>query len=252
MNCQLFGKLNKASRLIHQRIKEQVEPLWMPNVIFGHGFDHAERVYERAIAMGDAERADLLILGVAAYLMDAGLDLINGRKDHVSRSMVIASEIATQISELAPRKDILLECIQYHEAEIDIPDSVSIESKILHDSDTLDRMGFTGIAMTIEYGNWVRRDFCAFDDPFCLVRKAPEHEACCNTIEYIIYTQKLNGRLVLVESKKTATRKYSETKTFLSHMNAQLEAGIRIDHLTARRILEELCPHNIKITPTSL
>lgn len=224
----------RCPAIVHRQVREMVEHLWVPNAGFGHGFDHAERVYEHAVSMAKAERADVLVVGAAAYLMDAGLNRSSGRRDHVARGSEVARCVVQGIAELAPHCDCIVECIQYHEAESDVPDSVSLEARILHDSDTLDRMGFTGIAMTIAYGEWAGRRFHCTIDPMCNARSPVLDEY---TLDYVIYTQTLDTRLLLPIANSRSARKRTETKTFLDRVRACLSRENLVDHAEARRVL---------------
>jgi HD superfamily phosphodiesterase len=233
----------ETTRLIHKRIKEMVVHLWTPNAVFGHGFDHAERVYDHAVNMAKLEDIEPLAVGAAAYLMDAGLNITRGRSDHVARSIEIASDAIARIPEFAAYRNVVIECIQYHEAETDVPRNISKEAMILHDSDSLDRMGFTGAAMTIAYGEWVKRRFCSSTDPLCKTR-APELENY--TLDYIVYTRTLGSKLLLPRAQREAARKLSETEAFLGKVLARLNQGFVIEHTQARAILSQIFgePHH--------
>lgn len=229
--------MHDATRLIHEQLKESVWHLWAPNVVFGHGFDHAERVYEQVINMATDEDIEPLVVGAAAFLMDVGLNTVSGRSGHVKRSIEIASNLINLIPELSTNRNLVIECIRYHEAESDVPDTVSKETMILHDSDTLDRMGFTGIGMTIEYGIWIERRFNSMTDPFCQKRKPDLNNY---TLDYIVYTNSLSTMLLLMSSQMKAQNKMNETKAYLHEIQKKIRHGIEIEHSQARAILSQL------------
>jgi HD superfamily phosphodiesterase len=228
--------MRDTTKSVHRRIKAMVLPLWTPNAACGHGFDHAERVYSRAVAWAALDGIEPLAVGASAYLMDAGINAM-GRSDHVARGITIAQDVIGRIPEIASCRETVNECIRYHEAETDVPCGVSREALILHDSDTLDRMGFTGVAMTIAYGIWVKRRFSSPTDPLGTTRAL---DLASYTLDYIVYTRTLASRLLLPRAQAEAARKLRETEIFLSEIRTRCNHGLLLDHDHARAILTQV------------
>src|SRR5579864_6230770 len=131
---------------------------WEPNKIHGHGPDHAMRVYAAGLHLAAAEGADPLVVGAGCYFHDAGMRPDIGRTGHIERSLQIASALFEEMPELASVRDLLLTAIRYHEAELESPAPFPIEAVCVRDSDTIDRLGLTGIRMTLQYGVWMGRE----------------------------------------------------------------------------------------------
>jgi uncharacterized protein len=198
-------------RTIHERIWKSVKDLWEPNAIFGHGIDHAHRAYSHGIHIAEREGADPLPVGAACYLMDAGLDLLEGRKDHIKRGLEIARRLLQGIPELHGVKDKIMAAILHHEAEDDPPDDSPIEVIVVRDSDTLDRLGMTGVRMTLTYGVWVSRPLCHPDDPLCNHREPQLNDF---TMDYISYLFSLESRLLTPTARDIGYIKLREMRTF--------------------------------------
>src|SRR5688572_5579039 len=85
----------------HRILWELVQSHWEPNRIFGHGVDHARRTYQIGRRLCDSEEGNFLLVGAACYLMDAGLNVREGRDGHIERSIKIALDLLPQIPELS-------------------------------------------------------------------------------------------------------------------------------------------------------
>lgn len=208
--------------LIHQRVWDLVAAHWRPNAVFGHGPDHAERAYKTALRLAGSTSADPLPVGAACYLMDAGLSLEHGRKDHVSRSLEIAKHVFTAVPELRPVEETVLQAIQYHEAEDKLPDDCSIEVAVVSDSDTLDRLGLTGVRMTLKYGQWIGRQLCHEDDPLCVDRE-PSLDGY--TLDYLRYLTSLGRCIATTPAKELAAAKLREIDAFFGRFENEWSIG---------------------------
>lgn len=197
----------------HQQLWNLVQKYWEPNSIFGHGVDHAYRTYRLGKLICDQEGGDFLIVGAACYLMDSGLNIEQGRHDHKERSFNIAKSIIPFLSELMPYHDVLITCVFYHDADDKFPQKIPKEVKIVRDCDTLDRMGFTGVRMTLKYGEWVRRTLFNTNNPTCL-SKVPELDAY--TLDYIKFLYTLRDWLSTESALKIGKRKVFELECFMN------------------------------------
>lgn len=197
----------------HQQLWNLVQNHWEPNSIFGHGVDHAYRAYRLGNLICDQEGGDFLIVGAACYLMDSGLDVKQGRQGHKERSVNIAKSVIPFVSDLIPCHEIIITSIMYHDADDEFPQETPKEVKIVRDCDTLDRMGFTGIRMTLKYGEWVGRRLYNAKDPTCL-SNAPELDAY--TIDYIKFLYTLRDWLSTESALKIGNRKILELDCFMN------------------------------------
>ena len=196
---------------MHERVLRSVADYWERNAVMGHGIDHANRCYAHALRIARAEGADPLPVGVACYLMDTGLSPDKGRKDHVARSLEIAARVIRTIPELQPAKDLIMTAVLYHDADDFIPTNAAIEVVAVRDSDTLDRLGFTGIRMTLTYGVWMSRRLYDPIDPFCLRRPI---QVDGFTIDYIKHLFSLTNRLITPTAKTLGFIKSDEMSAY--------------------------------------
>lgn len=219
---------------VHQRIWQAVQHYWEPNKIHGHGSDHATRVYSMGIELAAVEEADPLVVGAACYFHDAGMRPDTGRVGHIDRSLEIASALCQWMPELASVRDLLLTAIQYHEAEIPFPAALPIEAACVRDSDTLDRLGFTGIRMTLQYGVWIKRELCHPTDPLCRERE-PDFNGF--TMDYVRYLESLPERLMSPLARSHSQDKQKQHEFYCSEFETQFRQGLMRNHEDALRLV---------------
>jgi len=219
---------------VHERIWQAVCHYWEPNRIHGHGPDHAMRAYSMGLELAAAEGADSLVVGAGCYLMDAGLRPDIGRAGHIDRSLQIATGLCEEIPELASVRDILLTAIRYHEAEDEFPTQPPIEAVCVRDTDTVDRLGFTGIRMTLQYGVWVGRPLCHPTDPLCRER-APDLNGF--SMDYVRYLESLPPCLTTPLARRCAKEKQREREFYCSEFLSYFRQGLMCNHEDALRLV---------------
>ena len=219
---------------VHQRIWQAVCHHWEPNKIHGHGPDHALRVYSMGLELAAAEGADPLIVGAACYIHDAGMRPDVGRTGHIERSLEMASALCEEMPELAGVRDLLLTAIRYHEAEIAFPAPLPIEAVCVRDSDTLDRLGFTGIRMTLQYGVWMGRALCHPTDPLCRER-TPDLSAF--TMDYVRYLESLPERLMTPLARSHSTEKQKQHEFYCRDFLSSFREGRMRNHEDALQLV---------------
>jgi uncharacterized protein len=219
---------------VHQRIWQTVGHYWEPNKIHGHGPDHAVRVYSMGVQLAAAEGADALVVGSGCYIHDAGMRPDVGRIGHIERSLQIASALCEAMPELARVRDLLMTTIRYHEAELECPAPLPMEAICVRDSDTLDRLGFTGIRMTLQYGIWIGRPLCHPIDPLCRER-TPDLNGY--TMDYVCYLESLPRYLVTPLARAKAKEKQEQREGYCSEFLSSLRQGRMRDHEDALRLV---------------
>lgn len=127
-------------------------------ITMSHGFDHTRRVYNLALNIGAAEKANMKILLAASLLHDIGRDLEDHiGADHAEASAYLAEEFLR--TNKFPQEKIkpVLDAIREHRwSSGQAPQT--LEAKILSDADNLDAMGAIGVARTFTYGGRHNRD----------------------------------------------------------------------------------------------
>jgi hypothetical protein len=157
-----------------------------------------------------------------------------GREGHIERSLQIASALCEEMPELAKVRDLLLTTIRYHEAELAFPAPLPIEAVCVRDSDTLDRLGFTGIRMTLQYGVWLGRALCHPTDPLCCER-TPDLNAF--TMDYVRYLESLPQRLMTPFSRSHSEEKQKQREFYCSEFLSSFRQGLMRDHEDALQLV---------------
>jgi uncharacterized protein len=219
---------------VHQRVWGAVGHCWEPNKIHGHGPDHAMRVYSMGLQLAAALGADPLVVGAGCYLHDAGMRPDVGRTGHIERSLQMASALCEEMPELASVRDLLLTTIRYHEAELAFPDPLPREAVCVRDSDTLDRLGFTGIRMTLQYGVWLGRALCHPTDPLCSER-TPDLNGF--TMDYVRYLESLPERLMTPLARGHSKEKHEQREFYCSEFLSSFRQGRMRDHADALQLI---------------
>lgn len=207
---------------IHQRVWQAVRDYWEPNKIHGHGPDHALRVYSMGLKLAAAEGADPVVVGAGCYFHDAGMRPDIGRTGHIERSLQIASALCEEMPELARVRDLLLTTIRYHEAELEYPAALPIEAVCVRDSDTIDRLGLTGIRMTLQYGVWMGRALCHATDPLCHERM-PDLDGF--TMDYVRYLDSLPSFLTTPLARSISKEKQEQQEFYCSEFLSSFRQG---------------------------
>jgi uncharacterized protein len=219
---------------VHQRMWQAISHYWEPNKIHGHGSDHAMRVYAMGLELAAEEGADPLVVGAACYFHDAGMRPDIGRTGHIERSLQIASVLCDEMPELASVRDPLLTAIRYHEAELAFPDPLPIETVCVRDADTLDRLGLTGIRMTLQYGVWMGRTLCHPTDPLCLER-TPDLTGF--TMDYVRYLESLPRLLMTPLARSHSEEKQRQRKFYCDEFQSCFQQGRMRDHEDALQLV---------------
>lgn len=221
---------------VHQRVWQAVSNYWEPNAVHGHGPDHAKRVYALGIQLAEAEGADPLVVGTGCYLHDAGMRPDVGRVGHIERSLRMASALCEEMPDLARVRDLLLTTIRYHEAELPFPVPLPMEAVCVRDSDTLDRLGFTGIRMTLRYGVWMGRALCHPTDPLCGER-TPDLNAF--TMDYVRYSESLPKFLVTSLARCNSEEKQKQRESYCGQFLSYFRQGLMRNHEDALRLVTD-------------
>jgi uncharacterized protein len=136
--------------------------------------------------------------------------------------------------ELASVRDLLLTAIRYHEAEIAFPAPLPMEAVCVRDSDTLDRLGLTGIRMTLQYGIWIGRPLCHPTDPLCFER-TPDLNGF--TMDYVRYLESLPQRLMTPLARSNSKEKQKQHEFYCSEFLSSFRQGCMRDHEDALQLV---------------
>jgi uncharacterized protein len=217
-----------------QKVWQAVCHHWEPNKIHGHAPDHALRVYAKGRQLAAALGADPLIVGAGCYLHDAGMRPDTGRTGHIERSLQMATSLCEEMPELTSARDLLLTTIRYHEAELAFPTPLPVEAVCVRDADTLDRLGFTGIRMTLQYGVWLGRALCHPTDPLCRERKP---DLAGFTMDYVRYLESLPQRLMTPLARGNSQEKQEQREFYCGEFLSHFRQGRMRNHEDALQLV---------------
>lgn len=128
----------------------------------GHDQTHTIRVHELCRIIGEKEKADPLILEVAALLHDIGRGFEG--VDHAEKSAEIADGLLKECKfrpDLVPQVLYAIRMHRFSRGE----EPKTLEAKILQDADRIDISGAIGVAMTFAYGGSKNMELYNKDDP---------------------------------------------------------------------------------------
>lgn len=142
MNCPLTHPLSIDWEAIRNWVQREMTPS-----LNSHGWDHVKRVHGLCLKIGKREKADLLVLSLAALLHDIGRKEEHASKGKICHAQVgarKAEKVLTQFGVTEPIKARVLHCIRSHRFRgKQLPRS--LEARILFDADKLDSIGAVGV-----------------------------------------------------------------------------------------------------------
>jgi uncharacterized protein len=190
---------------------DQARALYQAGGDSTHDFDHVLRVYRLAERIGEAEGANLAVLGTATLLHDiARPDQDAGWvSDHALEGARRARQILVgQPSEFV---DAVAHAIEAHRFRVDRSPQ-TLEARVLYDADKLDAIGAVGIARAFTYGAHQGQRLWAADD-------GVEHTAMR---EFNIKLSKIKGRLFTKAARAIADERHAFMVEFFARMAAEV------------------------------
>ena len=201
-----------------EQIKKDVEAFM--NSKAGHGFDHVERVYQKALDIQAYEGGDKTIIALASLLHDtddykfAGLEqsknLMNAKE--IMKKAFVPLDIQERVCE------IILNMGYSNRLKGIMPKTK--EGQIVSDADMLDAMGALAIVRTLEYG--ISKGALVFDKdnfpnkeltPTQYQQMAKTKEPCIN--HFFDKLLKLKGLLFTPQAQKEGEERHKMMVDFL-------------------------------------
>jgi uncharacterized protein len=128
-------------------VKDKAEKLF-DGAKESHDWEHTLRVYGLCERIGPAEKADMDVLRVAAYLHDIGRadqDSTSGAVCHAEKGAEMAWPIVKKLPLSEEQKTNIIHCIRAHRFRGKCQPETA-EAKVLFDADKLDAIGAVGVA----------------------------------------------------------------------------------------------------------
>ncbi|RZL49930.1 MAG: HD domain-containing protein [Pedobacter sp.] len=180
----------------------------LANAETGHDWFHIERVYKSAKTINQIERADALIVELAALLHDIADSKFNNGDEEIGpkkagdflKSIGVDDDIIVHVQEIIRNLS--------YKASLGVVNFKSKELDIVQDADRLDAIGAIGIARAFTYGGYKNR---VLYDPKIPVNLNMSKEEYKNTTAPTLnhFYEKL---LLLKDLMKTETGKAMATK----------------------------------------
>src|ERR1022692_2391301 len=109
-----------------------------------------------------------------------------------------------------------------------------MEAVCVRDSDTLDRLGFTGIRMTLQYGVWIGRPVCHPTDPLCRER-TPDLNGF--TMDYVRFLESLPQRLMTPLARGKSKEKQEQREFYCGEFLSSFRQGRMRDYKDALQLV---------------
>lgn len=226
--------LNEDNSLINELWK-LVYKYWKPNEVFGHGPNHAIRILEYGKHLAKEEQVDDFIIKLSCLLVDSGLNPIDMRNNHIERSINISKALLVELNLPTHVINKVKEAIKYHSASKAIPSSLTLEARIVRDSDILDRLGYTGIEMTLKYGLYINRKL--YNPKHISFPEKRSLDLNKYTLDYIYFLFTLEKKLSLRRSKEIAKLKIIEIEKYIEKFKNYLSKYKKCTYADAFEIL---------------
>jgi len=198
---------------IHDFVKEQAEKLF-DGARGSHDWEHTLRVFGLCERIGPAEKADMDVLRVAAYLHDigrSGQDSTLGAVCHAEKGAEMAWPIVVNLSLSEDQKTNIIHCIRAHRFRGKCRPETA-EAKVLFDADKLDAIGAVGVARAFLFAGEVG---ARLHNPEQKIEETrPYTREDTGFREYKVKLCKIRDRILTKEGRKLADERHAFMEEF--------------------------------------
>jgi uncharacterized protein len=188
-----------------------------------HAWDHTERVYGLCMHIGRAERADLEVLAIAAYLHDVGRpfeDESKGTICHAEKGAEIAKTLLVNYPLSTEKKSNIVHCIGSHRFRGNNPPE-SLEARTLFDADKLDSIGAIGIGRAFLFAGEVGAKLHNPEADFRNTRPYTEEDTGYR--EFKLKLSKIKDRMLTAEGRRIAKERHAYMQEFFERLQQEWE-----------------------------
>ena len=179
-----------------------------------HDWDHAQRVYNLCMHIGEVEGADMEVLKIAAYLHDVGRpyqDESKGTVCHGEKGAEMARALLEEYPVSDAQKANIIHAIKSHRFR-GASKPETLEAKILFDADKLDAIGAIGIARTFQFAGEVG---AKLHNPSVEPEDTePYTEEDTGYREFKLKLSKIKDRMLTAEGRRMATDRHAFMEMF--------------------------------------
>lgn len=174
-----------------------------------HDWEHTLRVRRLSEAIGRAEGADMMVVGVAACLHDIGRcdeDRANGGVCHAQKGAEMAVPLVENLPLGASRRENILHCIRSHRYRgTNVP--ATLEARVLFDADKIDAIGAIGVARAYLFAGEVGAKLHTPDlDPATATAYSKEDTGYR---EFCVKLVKIKDRMLTNEGRRLAAGRHA-------------------------------------------
>ncbi len=183
-----------------------------------HDCQHIYRVLYQALDIAKSYDVDKDVLIAAALLHDIGREaqFRNPRLDHATVGADMAYDFLKNLGWSDEKAQHIKACIATHRFRAENP-PVSMEAKILYDSDKLDAAGLLGIARTLAYKGIVAEPIYNVDTDGCVLIEDDDTNPSFLQ-EYNFKLKKVYDRFFTEQAKMIAESRRSAAESFYSSL----------------------------------
>jgi uncharacterized protein len=191
-----------------------------------HDWDHTLRVYGLCERIGKAEKADMEVVKIAAYLHDIGRsvqDQSAGKVCHAAEGAKLTREIVGQLPLSDFQKDNIIHCVRSHRFRGN-HEPKTIEAKVLFDADKLDSIGAVGVARAFLFAGEVGAKL--HNPDIDVENTLPYSKDDTGYREYKLKLREIKDRILTTEGRRLAKERHEFMETFFKRFLEEYE-GMR-------------------------
>jgi len=188
-----------------------------------HDWEHTLRVFRLCEMMGPAEKADMDVLRVAAYLHDIGRglqDASNGEVYHAEKGAQMAGPIVEKLPLANNQKQNIIHCIHSHRFR-NHHKPATTEAKVLFDADKLDAIGAVGVARAFLFAGEVGARL--HNPDLDAENTRPYSVDDTGYREFKVKLCKIKDRMLTAEGRKWARERHAFMDDFFNRFLAEYE-----------------------------
>jgi uncharacterized protein len=179
-----------------------------------HDWDHTLRVYGLCERIGKAERADMEVVKIAAYLHDIGRsvqDQSDGNVCHAAEGAKLTHEIVGQLPLSDFQKDNIVHCVRSHRFRGN-HEPKTLEAKVLFDADKLDSIGAVGVARAFLFAGEVGAKL--HNPDIDVENTRPYSKEDTGYREFKLKLRRIKDRILTTEGRRLAKERHEFMETF--------------------------------------
>jgi len=191
-----------------------------------HDWDHTERVLQLCLRIGRKEKADLVILKLAAVLHDIGRaeeDRTNGKVCHSEAGGALARRILEKRGVPPDAIDRIVHCVETHRFRNKAVPATK-EARVLFDADKLDSIGAVGVGRAFLFAGEVGARLHNQDRDIAKTRPYTKEDTAFR--EYMIKLRWIKDRIFTREGRRIARERHAFMVGFFDRLDREIDGKL--------------------------